>query len=174
MGNNTWMWTGCTAVGAHFAPPSSIPTTLPSGHGIQLQIELMIRGDIGVHVHHICNPTPHAHILILTHNVTHRTLQAADPLTTTFAIAQGQVVVSPRMQRHNKESTPRAHVAQARCPAGRRRNCCVFACVNAPICVPTLLLLRAQKGPFAHAKGCFWVLALTIVDEQNVQFAHPK
>ena len=29
MGNTTCMWTGFTAVGAHFAPPSSIPTTLP-------------------------------------------------------------------------------------------------------------------------------------------------
>ena len=94
MGNTTWMWTGCTAVRAHFAPPSSIPQHC---HGIQLQIELMIRGNIGVHVHHICNPSPHAHIPILTHNVTHRTLQAADPLTTAFAIAQRQVLVLPRM-----------------------------------------------------------------------------
>ena len=143
-------------------------------HGIQLQIELMIREEIRLHVHHICTPTPHAHIPILSHNVTHRTLQAADPLTTAFAIAQGQMVELPRMQRHNKERTLGTHLAQARCTAGRRRNYRVFACVNAPICVPTLLSLAAQKGPFAHAKGRFCVLARKIVDAQNVQFEHAK
>ena len=107
-----------------------------------------------MHIHHICNPTPHAHIPILSHNVTHRTLQAADPVTTAFAIAHGQVVELPRMQRHTKERTHGTHMAQARCTAGRRRNYRVFACVNAPICVPTLLSLPVQ-GPFAHAKGCF-------------------
>ena len=171
MGNTTWMWTGSTT------SPHTL-TLLPRFpqhcHGMQLQIELMIRGDIRVHVHHICNPTPHAHIPILSHNVTHRTLQAADPLTTAFAIAQGQVVELPRMQRHNEERTPGTHVAQARCTAGRRRNYRVFACVNAPICVPTLFSLPAQKGPFAHAKGCFSVLARKIVDAQSVQFAHAK
>ena len=59
------------------------------------------------------------------------------------------------MQRHNIERTPGTHVAQARCTVGKRRNYGVFAHVNEPICVPTLLSLPAQKGPFAHAKGCF-------------------
>ena len=127
-----------------------------------------------IHVHHICNPTPHSHIPILPHNVTHRTLQAADLVTTASAIAQGQVVELPQMQQHNTERTPGTHVAQARCSAGRRRNYRVFACVNAPICVPTLLSSPPRNGPFAHAKGCFCALARKTVNAQNCNLRTQK
>ena len=130
----------------------------------------MIGGDIRVHVHHIRNPTPHFYMTIRPDNIMHRTLQAADPFTTAFVIAQCQVVELPRMQRR----TPRTHVAQARCFAAKRHNYCVFACVNEPICVPSLLSSPAQQGHFAHAKGCFCVLARKTGDAQNVQFAHAK
>ena len=78
-------------------PPRQFAPIPQHCHGIQLQIELMIRGDIRVHVHHISNPTPHSYMPIRPHNIMHRTLQAADPFTTAFAIAHCQVVELPWM-----------------------------------------------------------------------------
>ena len=128
---------------------------------------------------HMCwlcggNPTPHSYMPIRPHNIMHRTLQVADAFTTAFAIAQCQVVELPRMQWDNIQRTPGKHVAQAHCTVGKRRNYRVFACINAHICLPTLLSLPAQKGPFAHAKGCFCVLAQKTAGAQNVQFADAK
>ena len=65
------------------------------------------------------------------------------------------MVELPWMQRHYIERKPRTQVAQACCTAGKRCNKCAFACVNEPICVPTLLSGPAQKRPFTHAKGCY-------------------
>ena len=153
-------------------PPSSAGTPLPAecSKGFQrgfqrfwTYLKLSSRATVHLvsttnehHTQHICTPSECLMV------------------TSTYHVCQngGGFQRSASSGAPQKERTHGTHVAQARCTAGRRRNYLVFACVNAPICVPTILSFRVQKGPYAHAKWCFCVLARKIVDVQNVQFAH--